>query len=81
MYDRDKDKCLDEIGEVETGDEQIKIAVWSYGGGPPKISMARTFLKRDGSEGIRAIGRMTLEELKKVLPFLERAMEWMQSSE
>lgn len=73
-YNRDKDECVAEIGEVDTNNGVIRVALWSYAGGDTKLGLARTFTKGDGTEGIRAIGRMTKEELEGVLPLLEKAL-------
>ncbi len=74
-YNQDRDKCIAEVGTIEVAGGSIKVGLWSYAGGPKKIGMTRTFLKRDGSEGTGAIGRVTKEEMEQLLPLLQKALD------
>ena len=76
-YNPDKDECVGHVGEEEVGEGVLRVSLWSYGGGPTKVGIVRVFAKRDGSEGVRAVGRMTKEELEAVIPLLQDALDQM----
>ncbi len=62
-YSEKKDKLLKlfECGDTDNGGS-LQIAIFSYDGGPAKLQMTRSFLKKDGSYGYGKAGRLTIEE-------------------
>jgi hypothetical protein len=57
-FDTDKDHEIAHVGEVEEGDSTIHVSVRSYDGGDPKVSVTRTFTKKDGTERFGKLGRI-----------------------
>ena len=75
-YDLDKDKCIAEVGEFESKQGSVvRVGIWSYAGGTPKVGLTRGHISRSGRERIGPIGRLTKEELERVLPLLQSALE------
>ncbi|MFT4282939.1 MAG: hypothetical protein ACMXX6_00760 [Candidatus Woesearchaeota archaeon] len=75
------DKSLDKevFGEtVEFEATRIRVSVFSYNGGTPKIQISRENRNMESAEWIYSkLGRMTKEEGEKILPILTKALEHM----
>ncbi|MBI4918764.1 hypothetical protein HY837_02460 [archaeon] len=57
---------------------RIKVGVYSYNEGTPKLQLSRENLARsDGSYSFAKLGRMTKEEAEKVLPLIQKALKSM----
>ncbi len=57
---------------------RIKVGVYSYNEGTPKLQISRENLARsDGSYTFSKLGRMTKEEAEKVLPLIQKALKSM----
>lgn len=76
-YDKTKDKVLAEIASVvldEKTNVRLKVEICSYDNGEPKISL----VKRGEKWVSPNIGRLTLENIEKLLPHLLAAKQWLQ---
>lgn len=75
------DKSLDkEIygEEVKFETSKLRISVFSYNGGKPKLQIARKNLNQTSGEFIFSkLGRLTKEEVEVVLPLIQKAFEVM----
>ncbi len=74
------DKSLDVVSFSESVDFErsvITVAIHTYNEGIPKVQVGRQSKKADGELGFAKLGRMTKEELEKVLPLLEKAKKEM----
>lgn len=74
------DKSLDEelfseCTEVERG--RITVAVFSYNGGIPKLQITRENKNAANEYTFTKLGRMTKEEVKAVMSFMEKAKQFL----
>jgi hypothetical protein len=71
-YDASKDKVIEEIVVCEGEyNSVIKIGVYQYNNGSPKIGITRWYSDAAGNERTKKLGRLSAneaEELLKVLP-------------
>lgn len=65
-FDASKDECLKLLGEVVEGESIVRVGVYSYDGGPPKIGMTRYFKMKSGEERLQKLGRLELATAKAV---------------
>jgi len=73
-YDPAKDVLIKELDYVEIGDRQHAcIAVWCYNDGDIKLGIQRKVSSRVGTI-TKAIGRMTREEAKIIIPICAAAL-------
>jgi hypothetical protein len=71
-YDADKDLVLRNVGETKLeGGRGLSVDVRSYDMGDPKICVARTFTKKDGSTGSQSIFRMSQEEWDGLMDLID----------
>ena len=56
----------------------LKVSVMSYNEGVPKLQISRERTNKDGQPGWAKLGRMTLDEVNKVMPLMEKAKEHLQ---
>ena len=75
-FDKELDKELFSES-VDFERSKITVGVYSYNENTPKLQIGRQSKKADGSLGFAKLGRMTKEELEKVLPLLEKAKKEM----
>lgn len=59
----------------------IKVAVMSYNDGMAKLQISRQRVNKDGQPSFAKLGRMTLEEVEKVMPLMEKAKEHLKSAQ
>ncbi|MBU2561564.1 MAG: hypothetical protein KKD17_04650 [Nanoarchaeota archaeon] len=59
----------------------LKVSVMSYNDGLPKLQISRERTNKDGQPGFAKLGRMTLDEVKAVMPLMEKAKEHLHSTE
>jgi len=78
-FDESKDQKLGEVARVSTGEKSsIVVDVVRYGdNGKPKVQVTRTFVNKDGEEGRKKLGRISLEELDDLTYALEKAKEFL----
>ncbi|MFT4303364.1 MAG: hypothetical protein ACMXYG_02275 [Candidatus Woesearchaeota archaeon] len=62
---------------VEMDGSNIKIGVYSYNEGQSKLQLSRERVNADGQTSFAKLGRMTKEELEKVIPIMQKALEVM----
>ena len=55
----------------------IAVAVFSYNNGTPKLQISRQNKNAAGELSFAKLGRMTKEEVEKVLPFMEKAKTYL----
>ena len=72
-YDPSLDKELFKKS-IEFERSVIDVKIMSYNEGVSKVQIARQSRKADGSLGFAKLGRLTKEELEKVLPALQEAL-------
>jgi len=66
-YDADKDEILEER-RIETAEGRWIVAVLArYDGGEKKIGLSRLYAKKDGSENHAKLGRLTLDEVPRIV--------------
>jgi len=70
------DKNLDKELFSESVDferSRITVAVFSYNGGTAKLQLGRENKDASGEYSFAKLGRLTKEELEKILPLIEKA--------
>jgi len=73
-YDPNLDKMLaSEEAEFET--TKITVGVYSYNDGEKKLQLSRQNRNKDGEWSFAKLGRMTKEEVVKVLPLISKVAE------
>lgn len=74
-YNSELDKSLfSESIEFENG--RITVSVYSYNNASPKLQISREN-NENGDWKFAKLGRMTKEEVEKVIPLMEKALEYM----
>lgn len=75
-FDKNLDKELfSETADFET--TRIHVGVYSYNDGDKKLQLSRENMNADGEWSFAKLGRMTLEEVEKVLPLMQKAFKEM----
>jgi hypothetical protein len=77
-FDKELDKELFSES-VDFERSKITVGVYSYNENTPKLQIGRQSKKADGSLGFAKLGRMTGEEVKAVLPLIQKAMEHLEA--
>lgn len=62
---------------VEFEGSNIVVGVFAYNDGTPKMQLTRERVNADGETSFAKLGRMTKEEVEKVIPIMQKAMESM----
>ncbi len=74
------DKSLDKELFSESIDFQksrITVAVFAYNNGTPKLQLSRENKSAGGEYSFAKLGRMSKEEVEKVLPIMEKAKKYL----
>ena len=75
------DKSLDKEVFGETAEfeaTRIRVSVFSYNGGTPKLQLSRENRNQESGDWIFSkLGRLTKDEAKAIKPLIERAIESM----
>ena len=74
------DKNLDQelfLESVDLDKSVIAVAVFSYNNGTPKLQISRQNKNAAGELSFAKLGRMTKEEVEKVLPLMEKAKTYL----
>jgi predicted transcriptional regulator len=75
-YDSSLDEQLfSKSWEDEGG--KIVVSVHSYNKGPKKLQIAREIKDRMGSAAFAKLGRLSKEEVRRILPLIQEAIEIM----
>ncbi|MBW2998300.1 hypothetical protein KY321_02060 [Candidatus Woesearchaeota archaeon] len=61
--------------EIEMEDSKIVVSIMSYNDGTPKLQISREKADAEGNFRFAKLGRMTKEEVEKVLPAIEKAKD------
>ena len=61
--------------EIEFEGSNIIVGVFSYNDGTPKLQLARERVNASGDKSFAKLGRMTKEEVEKVIPIMQKAIE------
>ena len=80
MYNQDKDKLIKMFEMKDTKGSSLLISIFSYDNGPKKLSMTRTYEKKDNTVGYANAGRLTLEEVNFLKNKLDDIIKEMESS-
>jgi len=75
-YDPELDKKIFNE-DIEFENTKITVSVHSYNEGIPKLQISRENPNADGEYRFAKLGRMLKEEVEKVLPVIQKAMEHM----
>ena len=62
---------------IEFEGSNIIVGVFSYNEGTPKLQLSRERVNADGKASFAKLGRMTKEEVEKVIPVIQKAIEKM----
>jgi hypothetical protein len=62
---------------VEFEGSNIVVGVFSYNEGQSKLQLTRERVNAEGQTSFAKLGRMTKEELEKVIPVMQKALEAM----
>ncbi len=72
-YDSSLDECLfSKSHESDAG--RLTVSVYSYNKGAKKLQIVRENKDPQGNLRFAKLGRMTKEEVKSILPFIQEAM-------
>ena len=78
-FDPELDKNLfSESVDFETS--KITVGVFSYNESEPKLQITRERKNAEGELNFAKLGRMTKEEVEKILPLIQKALEAMKPS-
>jgi hypothetical protein len=61
--------------EADFERSKIKVGVYCYNEGTPKLQLVRENKKADGSTSFAKLGRLTKEELEAILPLIDKAKD------
>lgn len=53
---------------------KVTVGVFSYNDGQPKLQITREKVNAEGQSTFAKLGRMTKEEVEKVIPLLQKAI-------
>ncbi len=74
------DKSLDKelfSATLEFDRSRITVAVFSYNNGTPKLQLSRENKNAGGEYSFAKLGRMTKDEVEKVMPLMEKAKKFL----
>ncbi len=74
------DKSLDKELFSESIDfekSKVTVAVFAYNNGTPKLQIGRENKNAAGELSFAKLGRMTKEEVEKVMPLMEKAKKYL----
>lgn len=74
------DKSLDkEMFSESLGFDKsrITVSVFAYNNGTPKLQLSRENKSADGEYTFAKLGRLTKEEVEKILPLIEKARKFL----
>ena len=70
------DKSLDQelfSEKVDFDKSRITVSVFAYNHGTPKLQLSRENKSADGEYTFAKLGRLTKDEVEKILPLIEKA--------
>jgi len=75
-FDKNLDKEL-YSEPLEFNKSRITVAVFAYNNGTPKLQLSRENKSASGEYSFAKLGRMSKEEVEKVLPLMEKAKKFL----
>jgi len=78
-YEQTKD-ILIKTFELSGEKSNFLISIFSYDNGPRKVSFKRSYIKKDGSNGFSAAGRLSISDIKFLKENLEEIISIMEFS-
>jgi len=70
-YNKSADKVLYDANINSDDGTVLKVSVYSYNGGEPKLQIGpRVYKKRNGEDGFRKAGRLTGGDVEKLVDIL-----------
>ncbi|NOZ80126.1 MAG: hypothetical protein GXP63_00515 [DPANN group archaeon] len=76
-FDKNLDvKLFSETVEIDD-DNRITVGVFSYNEGEKKLQLSRERMNAQGEYSFAKLGRMTKQEAEKVIPAMQKALEFM----
>ena len=80
MYNQEKDKLIKMFEMIDSKGSSLLISIFSYDNGPKKLSMTRSYAKKDNTVGYSNAGRLNLEEVNFLKNKLDDIIKEMESS-
>ena len=75
-FDKSLDKEL--FSEALSFDKsRITVSVFAYNNGTPKLQLSRENKTADGEYTFAKLGRMTREEVERIMPVMEKAKKFL----
>lgn len=74
-YDPEKDKLIWSVSLDGDKKSKIFLSIHQYGDAQPKLGLAKKFFTREGEEKFKKLGRLTKEEVEKILGVLPTVIE------
>ena len=74
------DKSLDKESfskSIDFDKSKITVAVFSYNGGKAKLQLSRENKGAEGQATFAKLGRLTKEEVEKVIPLMQEASQFL----
>lgn len=74
------DKSLDKelfSESLEFEKSRIAVSVFTYNNGTPKLQISRETKSAAGEYSFAKLGRMTKEEVEKIMPLMEKAKKFL----
>ena len=74
------DKSLDKelfAHAIDFDKSRITVSVFTYNNGTPKLQLSREAKNASGEYSFAKLGRMTKEEVEKVVPIMEKAKNFL----
>ena len=75
-FDKNLDKEL-YSESIELERSRIAVSVFTYNNGTPKLQISRENKNASGEYSFAKLGRMTKEEVEKVMPLMEKAKKFL----
>ena len=75
-FDKNLDKELFSQS-VDFDKSKITVSVFAYNNGTPKLQISRENKNASGELSFAKLGRMTKDEVEKVLPLMEKAKKFL----
>ena len=78
LLDKEKFSKTVEFEKSEFEKTSIKVSVYVYDEGTPKVQISRENTGKDGTKKWVKLGRMNKQEVEAIIPFMEEALKEME---
>ena len=75
-FDKELDKELF-AESIDFAKSKITVSVFSYNNGTPKLQLGRENKNASGELSFAKLGRLTKEEVEKIMPLMEKAKKYL----